>query len=131
VNSALHNWIASLKGSLMPKAVVVSAWAYEEKARTNTKTTTAKYRPREGGIRPIIPWVQCCGAEAVGKWCVPPQHSPGEGGRTKLLGAAIPLKAAGTALHRRPEASGFSVPLIAKRTSALLITRPRGKTACL
>jgi hypothetical protein len=29
---------------------------------------------------------------------------PGEGGKTKPLGAALALKAAGTALHHRPEA---------------------------
>jgi hypothetical protein len=50
-----------------------------------------------------------------GEWCVPPQHSPGKGGRTKSLGAAIPLKTAGTALHRRPEASSFRVPPIPTR----------------
>ncbi len=31
-------------------------------------------------------------------------RSPGERGKTKPLGAALTLKAAGTALHRRPEA---------------------------
>jgi plasmid stabilization system protein ParE len=51
-------------------------------------------------------------------WVRPATDSPGEGGRTKLLGAAIPLKAAGTALYRRPEARSLSVPPIPHRTSA-------------
>jgi hypothetical protein len=61
-STALQSCIASVKGSLMPKALVSAAWAYGEKVRTKTKAAMAMLRPYEEGMRLIIPrgyWSPC------------------------------------------------------------------------
>ena len=62
---------------------------------------------RKDGARRIAIKVARCRRQGALKACLTRRcahHSPGERGKTKPLGAALALKAAGTALHRCPEA---------------------------